>query len=326
MDKVLVTREVFDEAINALKREVSVDLNPTDSVLPPDELRERLQAADGVLSLVTDSIDRPILDACPRLRVVSNFAVGLDNIDVAAATEKGILVTNTPGILTETTADLAWSLMMTAARRIVEADSLVRNGDFQAWGPKMLLGADVFGKTLGILGLGRIGQAMARRAGGFDMRILYYDPIAGADSVDRPGVQKATLEEIYGEADFITLHVPLDDETHHLLDDRAFAQMKPGCIVVNTSRGPVVDEAALVRALSRKTIAGAALDVYEQEPRIHPGLLTLPNVVLSPHIGSATHETRLRMCMMAAENLLAALRGERPPNLVNVDAWDSRRQ
>ncbi len=327
MGKVFVTRRVFDEAVDALKEHVSVDINSTDRILSRDELCERLWDADGVLALVTDTISSAVLDACPKLRIVANFAVGLDNVDLGAATRKGILVTNTPGILTETTADLAWCLMLAAARRIVEADSFVCDGRFEAWGPRMLLGHDVYGQTLGILGLGRIGRAMARRAAGFGMRILFYDPmdLPGELVVDL-GVEKAPLEKIYAEADFITLHVPLHAQTHHLLNEAAFAAMKPSCIVVNTSRGPVVDEQALVGALRSGTIAGAGLDVFEREPEIDPALLSMPNVVLAPHIGSASHETRLRMCMMAAENILVALRGERPPNLVNVDAWDRRQQ
>ncbi len=327
LGKVLVTRRLFDEAVDRLNEHVSVDLNPTDRILTPDELREKLREVDGVMSLVTDRIDSALLDACPKLRIVANVAVGLDNIDLGAATRKGILVTNTPEVLTETTADLTWCLMLAAARRIVEADSFVRDGRFEAWGPRMFLGLDVFWKTLGILGLGRIGRAVARRAAGFGMRILYYDPmdVSGVLAGDL-GAEKAPLEKIYAEADFITLHVPLLAETHHLLNADAFAAMKPNCVVVNTSRGPVVDERALIDALRSGTIAGAGLDVFEREPKIDPKLLSMPNVVLAPHIGSASHETRLRMCMMAAENILVALGGERPPNLVNVDAWDRRQQ
>ncbi len=324
--KIFVTRRVFDEAVSFLKEHLNVDGNRTDRVLDPDELEASLSDVDGVLALLTDSIDQGLMDRCPKLKVVANFSVGFNNIDVDAATERGILVTNTPGVLTETTADFAWTLMLATARRVVEGDRFVREGRFDAWGPRMLLGHDVFGKVLGIVGLGRIGQAVARRASGFGMRILAYDthPVPG-DVVTNLGVTIVSLDELLKESDFVSLHVPLLDSTHHLVDDEALVSMKETAILVNTSRGPVVDEKALVAALRSGTIAGAGLDVYEHEPAIEDGLMKLDNVVLAPHIASSSHETRLRMCMMASQNLLAGLNREYPANLVNAEAWEKRR-
>jgi glyoxylate reductase len=267
------------------------------------------------------------LNGAPQLQIVANVAVGFNNIDVDAANRAGVLVANTPGVLTETTADFAWALLMAAARRIPEADAFTRAGRFKVWHLKMFLGHDIFGKTLGIVGFGRIGQAVARRARGFSMTTQYYDPQPPPESVGREaGAKPVGLEALLKTSDFISVHVPLSEETHHLLNDRAFEMMKPTCIVVNTSRGPVVNEQALVRALKGGKIAAAGLDVYENEPEIDPELRQLDNVVLAPHIASASHETRLRMCMVGAENLLAALKGDRPPNLVNPEAWEHRRQ
>jgi glyoxylate reductase len=327
LGKVYVTRRVFDEAITLLSKLASVEGNDTDRVLTPDELRSAARDAEGVLALLTDRIDVAFLDACPKLRVVSNFAVGYNNVDLAAATERGVLITNTPGVLTDTTADFAWTLLMAAARRVVEGDRFVREGKFDAWGPQMLLGHDVHGKTLGLIGMGRIGQAVARRATGFDMRILYHDanPVS-PEALQGLGAEPAELDQIYRTADFISVHVPLLRETRHLLDDAAFGRMKPNCIVVNTSRGPVIDEQALVRALGSGTIAAAGIDVYEHEPEVDPGLIALPNAVLAPHIASASYQTRRRMCMMASESLIQGLNGQRPANLVNSDAWPRRRQ
>ena len=324
--KVYVTRPVFDEAIERLKRDVDVELNPEDRILSKKELIERLRDKDGALTLLTDAVDLEVLQSAPRLKVVANFAVGFNNVAIDAATQLGVIVTNTPGVLTETTADFAWTLLMAAARRVVEGDNFARAGKFEAWGPKMFLGHDVYGKTLGLVGLGRIGQAVARRAAGFNMRVIFHDaePIP-ENIVKELGVTRVPLEELLKTADFISLHVPLFPETHHLLNDRTFSLMKPNCIVVNTSRGPVVDEKALVRAIRDRKIAGAGLDVFEREPEIEPELFEMENVVLAPHIASASHETRSKMCMMAVDNLLAALKGTRPPNLVNPDVWDRRR-
>jgi glyoxylate reductase len=326
LGKIFITRLLFQETVKRLRAEVEVEENTDDRILSKPELIQRLAGLDGVIPLLPNVVDREVLESAPKLKVVANFGVGVDHIDVSAATELGIVVTNTPGVLTETTADLAWSLLMAAARRIVEADNFMRAGKFTAWGPKMLLGTDVYGKTLGIIGLGRIGQAIARRARGFNMRVIFTD--AGRvkdDAIRELGATRVSLEELLRTSDYITLHAPLTPQTTHLLNDRAFEMMKPSCIVINTSRGPVVDEKALVRALKNGRIAGAALDVFEHEPKVEPELLEMSNVVVAPHIGSGSYETRLKMSEMAADNLLSVLKGQRPPNIVNPDVWEYRR-
>lgn len=274
-----------------------------------------MKGRDGVLCLLTDTIDAGILDAAKGARVFANYAVGYDNVDVRAATKRGVLVTNTPGVLTETAADMAWTLVMAAARRIVEGDRFVRKGRFHGWGPMILLGVDVCGSTLGIVGPGHIGTAVARRAQGFGMTVLYAGP-GSSDEIRRIG-KETTLDDLLRRSDFVTLHVPLTEETRHLIGERELRLMKPSAILVNTSRGPVLDEKALVRALKDHAIGGAGLDVYEEEPALAPGLAKLENIVLTPHAASATGATRGKMAVIAATNLLAALRGERPPNLVN---------
>jgi len=323
--KVFVTRRVFNEAISRLAAHVQTEMNPTDRVLTPDELAESINEVDGIMSMVTDSIDKELLDRTPDLKVVANFAVGYNNIDLMAATERGIMVTNTPGVLTETTADFAWTLLMAAARRVCESDRFVRAGRFEAWGPRALLGYDIHGKVLGLVGFGRIGQAVARRASGFAMKVVVHDPMEAPEQVvSKTGAMPVTLNEIWETSDFVSLHVPLLDETRHLINDTTLGKMKTSCILINTSRGPVVDEAALVRAIESNQIAGAALDVYERDPDIEEGLLRADSVVLAPHIASASHETRLEMCMIAADNLAPGLRGDRPKNLVNTDVWERR--
>jgi glyoxylate reductase len=326
LGKVLVTKPVFPEALEFLRSQVSIDANPDDRVLPKEELIARLQGKQGAVTLLTDVIDREVLESIPDVRIICNIAVGFNNVDIENASRLGILVTNTPGVLTETTADFAWALLMSAARRVVEGDSFARSGQWKAWGLQMLLGNDIFGKTLGIVGFGRIGQAVARRAMGFSMKIQYFDTQPVPPEAVPPGVTAASLDSLLTTSDFISVHVPLLPETTHLLNDTTFAKMKPNCIVVNTARGPVVDEKALARALKSGKIAGAGLDVFEREPEIEPSLLELKNVVLAPHIASASRETRLKMCMMAAENLVAGLKGERPPNLVNPEALSNRRR
>jgi glyoxylate reductase len=326
LGKVLVTKPVFPEAMEFLKSQVSIDANLEDRVLSKQELISRLQGRQGAVTLLTDIVDREVLESIPDVRIICNIAVGFNNVDIENASRLGILVTNTPGVLTETTADFAWTLLMAAARRIVEGDSFARSGEWKAWGLQMLLGNDVFGKSLGIVGFGRIGQAVARRAMGFNMKIQYYDSQPVPPEAVPPGVQAVSLDQLLSTSDFISVHVPLLPETTHLLNDKTFAMMKPNCVVVNTARGPVVDEKALARALKSGKIAAAGLDVFEREPEIEPTLLGLQNVVLAPHIASASRETRLKMCMMAAENLVAGLKGERPPNLVNPEALGNRRR
>jgi len=325
LGKILVTKRIFPEAIEFLKTRASVDLNDDDRTFTKRELIERMNGVQGAVTLTTDTIDTEVLEAVPSLRIVSNVAVGLNNIDIAAATRLGILVTNTPGVVTESTADFAWALMMAAARRVAEADRFVRAGQWKVFKLQMLLGHDVYGKTLGIIGLGNIGKAVARRAKGFGMTIQYCGSGRAIPAADSEGATPVSLETLLATSDFISVHVPLLPTTTHLVNDEAFALMKPNCIFVNSSRGPVVDEKSLVRALQTGKIAAAGLDVFEREPEVEPELLKLENVVLAPHIGSSSRETRLKMCLMAAENVLAGLKGERPPNLVNPEVLGRRR-
>jgi len=289
--------------------------------LPLDEAYIR-QAAEGCVGIVSQLMD-PIRDgvlSTPGLKIVSNVAVGFDNIDVPAATAHNVMVTNTPGVLDDATADFAFTLLMATARRIVEADYFARSGKFKGWAIDMMLGGDVFNATLGIIGIGRIGRGVAHRAKGFNMRVLYYDPQGlPADAEQQLGATRVELPRLLAESDFVSVHVPLTPETQHLLSTPQFGQMKKTAILINTSRGPVIDEAALVEALTAKKIAGAGLDVYEREPAIHPGLIPLPNVVLAPHIASATVRTRSEMSAMAARNMATAVRGGRPPNLLNPE-------
>jgi glyoxylate reductase len=292
-------------------------------VLSKEELLAGTRGNDGLLCLLTDTIDAEVLDLQPRLKVVSNYAVGFNNVDVAAATARGIPVTNTPGVLTETTADFAWTLLMATARRVVEADRFTREGRFTQWEPMLLLGTDIHGKTLGLVGAGRIGLAMARRAGGFGMTVLYHDVHdPPADLVQELGLHKVSLDDLLQRADYVSIHAPYMPATHHLIGAAELARMRPDAYLINTARGPLVDEAALVEALRRRRIAGAGLDVYEHEPALAPGLAELPNVVLAPHIASASLATRTRMGMVAVENLLAVLNGGRAPFTVNPEVYD----
>jgi lactate dehydrogenase-like 2-hydroxyacid dehydrogenase len=320
--KVLVTKRVFPEAVDFLRSLFEVDYEATDEGLAPGELARRLQGVDGVVCQLTDRFDAALISSLRGVRVLSNVAVGYDNIDVNAATAAGILVTNTPDVLTETTADFAWALLMAAARRIVEAHAFVHSGQWKRWTIDLLAGHDVYGKTLGIFGLGRIGQAVARRARGFQMRVLYHDTQPVAPELERElNVRFTPKEELLRQSDFVSLHVPLTPATRALIGAPELALMKPTAILVNTARGPVVDEAALASALQRRVIAAAGLDVFENEPHLHPLLLQLDNVALAPHIASASVDTRRRMSMMAAENCAAALQGRRPPNLLNPVLW-----
>jgi len=318
--KVFVSRRIPEAALPLLGKSCQFELNERDIQLSKKQLIRRIADKDGLICLLTDRIDREILESNPNLKVVSNVAVGFDNIDVKAATARKIMVTNTPGVLTETTADLAWALLLASARRICEAERFTRAGKFKGWGIMMMLGNDVYGKTLGICGFGRIGRAVARRALGFGMRILYTDIAKVEEAVERE--LKATYvdkDTLLKESDFVTLHMPLLPETRHYISTRELNLMKKTAHLINTSRGPVVDEKSLAIALKKRTIAGAALDVYEEEPKINPALLKLENVVLMPHIGSASVETRTKMATMAVENCVAALSGKRPPNLVNPE-------
>jgi len=315
-EKVLVTREIPEAGLRPLE-----DFDVTVlSERPPErgELLEAAQGIDGVLSTLTEKIDAEFMNAAGEdLKVVANMAVGYDNVDVTTADERGIVVTNTPDVLDETTADTAFMLLLAAARRLGEGERIVRSGRWEAWGPKMLIGPDVWGKKLGIVGFGRIGQALARRARGFDMEILYSGRSRREDAEREFDARYLELDEMLEECDFLSLHTPLTEETTHLIGAGELEKMKPEAVLVNTSRGPVVDESALAEALAEARIFAAGLDVYEEEPEVHPKLLELENVVLAPHIGSASFETRDKMAAMAGEDLRAVLRGEQPKNPVN---------
>ena len=318
--KVLVTREVFDETLDYLSRYCEVESNQQDAAFSPEALAQRLAGKDGVMCCLTDRIDARLLAACPQLKVVANIAVGYNNIDLAACTARGVMATNTPGVLDDSTADLAWALMLAAARRITEVESYVRAGEWTGWRLKQWLGVDVHHATLGIIGMGRIGQAIARRAAGFDMKVIYHNrQRVGPEIERRLNATYVTKDELLAQADFVVLQVPYTPETHHLIGAAELKKMKPTAILVNSTRGGVVDDAALIEALKNGTLRGAGLDVFENEPRLDPGFLQLRNVVLTPHIGSSTEATRRAMAMTAARNLVAALTGGTPPNLLNPE-------
>jgi len=316
--KVFVTRRIPQVGLDLLQKECEVKVNPHERVLTRQELIDGVKEADGLLCLLTDTIDKEVMDANPKLKIISNYAVGYNNIDVEEATRRGIMVTNTPGVLTDTTADLTWAILMCVARRIVEADRFTRQGKFKQWSPMLFLGSDVHHSTLGIVGFGRIGRAVARRARGFEMKVLYTDVRRAPEKVEEELEAKFVfLDELLSSSDFVSLHAPLLPTTYHLIGEKELRRMKKTAFLINAARGPLVDEKALVRALKEGWIAGAALDVYENEPELTPGLAELDNVVLVPHIGSASTATREKMATMAATNLLAGLKGEVPPNLVN---------
>ncbi|MGI6575952.1 MAG: 2-hydroxyacid dehydrogenase [bacterium] len=325
MKKVLVTREIPDAGLRLLEAECEVELNLRDRNLTPEELYRAAQDKDGILCLLNDRIDGDFLAANPQLKVVSNYAVGYNNIDLKAATAQGVMVTNTPGVLSETTADLAWALLMGVARRVIEGDQVIRSGRKWEWAPTFLLGQDIHHKVLGIVGMGRIGQAVARRAQGFSMPVIYYNRTKLSFAQEKElGVEYRPFTGLLQEADYISIHVPLTEETRHMFGSREFALMKRDAYLINTARGPIVDEAALAKALQDGEIAGAGLDVYENEPEVNPAFLALPNVILLPHVGSATIATRNKMAELAAINLLAALKGQRPPHLLNPEVWQEK--
>ena len=323
--KVFVTGRIPETGLKMLRARCDVDANEQDLDLSAEELRRRVADVHGVVALLRDHFGPDLMDAAPKLVGIANYAVGYNNIDVAAATERGLLVSNTPDVLTPATADLTWALLLSAARRIPEGDRFVRAGRFTGWKATLMLGGDVTGRTLGVVGAGRIGSAVAMRSSGFGMKVLYTSRSRKTELDERLGARRVELDELLAESDFVTLHVPLTDETRHLIGPREFALMKPTACLINTSRGPVVDEAALVEALRSRRIAGAGLDVFEREPELAEGLAELDNVVVAPHVGSATTATRNRMAEMAAENLLAMLDGAGVPNLVNPEALPRRR-
>jgi lactate dehydrogenase-like 2-hydroxyacid dehydrogenase len=322
---VLVTKRIYPDAIEFLKQHVEVDYAESDDGLSAEELLKRIRGKQGVVSQLTDKFPLAVIDQLEGVRIIANVAVGFDNIDVAAATRRGILVTNTPDVLTDTTADFAFALLMAAARRVVEGHQFLLAGKWNKWRIDLLVGQDVHHRTLGLFGMGRIGQAVARRGSGFSMRILYHDAVRAPEAIERElDAEFVSAETLLRESDFVSLHVPLLPHTRHMISGPQLRMMKPTAILVNTSRGPVVDEAALAEALEKHVIAGAALDVFENEPQVHPGLLKLENVVLEPHIASASVDTRKKMSMLAAENAVAALEGRRPATLLNAEVWEKR--
>ncbi len=325
--KVFITREIPIPALDMLKAKVAKIKVWHEEAPPPKEvIIKEIRDIDGLMCLLTDPIDAEVINAGKNLKVISQVAVGYDNIDVKAATQRGIYVTNTPGVLTETTADFTWALLMAVARRVAEADKYVRKGNWKIpWSLMMMLGSDIHGKTIGIVGLGRIGSAIARRARGFNMRILYNSRTRKPELEEELGAEYADFETLLKESDFVTLHVPLTDETYHMIGERELSMMKKTAYLINTSRGPIVDEAALYNALKKRWIAGAALDVFEKEP-VDPdnSLLKIHNVVVAPHVASASIETRTKMAVMAAENLVSVLEERIPPNLVNKEVLKIR--
>ena len=311
-----VTRLLPEPVMAAIRQQYRLIVEPTDLPPTPDEQRRGLAQADALICTLTDRIDGTLLSEASRLKIVANYAVGYNNIDLAAARERGIVVTNTPDVLTDATADLTWALLLAVARRVVEGDARVRTGTWTGWEPTQMLGADVTGKTLGIVGMGRIGQAVAQRAQGFRMPVLYASRHPFSSPPGGPPWTAGSLQDVLRNADFISLHLPLTDTTRHLIGLHELAMMKPTSFLINTSRGPVIDEAALLSALRSGRIAGAGLDVYEHEPTVQAGLSALPNVVLLPHLGSATLDTRVRMGLICLENIAAVLQGHTAPNRV----------
>ena len=317
--KVLSTRPLFPEARKILDANLDIEYwNAHER--PRDELLRRVADKEGLICLLTEKVNQELLDAAPKLRVAATVSVGYDNIDVDACTRRKVVATNTPGVLDDTTADFAWTLIMAIGRRLVEGDAWMRSGTWPGWDLDQLVGGDIWGKTLGIVGFGRIGRGVARRAHGFNMRILYTDAVrAPAETEQELHAEFVDRDSLFREADFVTIHVPLMPETRHLISKDNLGKMKRTAYLVNTSRGPVVDEAALAEALEKKQIAGAALDVFENEPKVNPALLPRKDVILTPHIASASVDTRTKMAVMAANNVVAFFEGRRPPNALNAD-------
>ncbi len=311
--KVLLTRELPEVATEKLEEKVDLEIFPHDRVMTPEELKEKVSDKDGLLCLLTDTISPELMDAAPRLKVVSNYAVGYNNIDIAAATERKIIVTNTPDVLTETTADMTFGLMLMTARKVLEAGDLLRSGKWKGWSPMQFMGADIHGSTLGIIGMGRIGKALTQRARGFNMNVVYWNRTRLTVREEKQlGLRYVKFNEVLLQSDFLSLNVAYNDETHHLIDEAALQKMKQSAFLINTSRGGIIDEEALLDALESDKIAGAGLDVFENEPNINPRFLTLKNTVILPHIASASVATREKMAMVAVDNLLAVLAGKKP--------------
>lgn len=325
--KVYVTREIPERGLKMIREHFDAEVWPEYGPPPQEVIIEKVGNVDAFVSLLSDKIDAEVFGAARKLKIVAQMAVGFDNIDVKLATKRGIYVTNTPEVLTETTADFAWALLMAVARRVVEADRYVRTGKWKvSWHPSMLLGRDIHGATMGIVGAGRIGSAVAKRAKGFNMKILYYDVVPRPELEKELGAKNVDLDTLFEESDFITVHVPLTNQTHHMINEEKLRLMKKTAYLINNSRGAVIDETALYRALKEEWIAGAGLDVYEREPtQLNNPLLKFDNVVLAPHISSSSHETRSRMAKMVAENLIAFFEGTTPPNLVNPEVLKIRK-
>jgi glyoxylate reductase len=325
--RILITGHLPGDFVESLSKLYEVEANTEDHPLARQKLLDSIKDKNGLLSMLNDNINEEVLEQAPQLQMIAHYGVGYNNIDTKAATSRGILVSHTPGVLTDATAELAFALILAISRRVVELDRLTREGRFTHWAPTLYLGHEVTGKTLGIIGMGKIGQALARRAKGFNMRILYHNrnriDISGENM---PASEYVSMNKLLQEADFVSLNVPLTGETKHLIGAKELALMKPTAYLINTARGPVVDERALLDCLRKKKIGGAGLDVYENEPALTPGLETLDNVILLPHVGSGTIETRMRMATMAVQHLIAGLSGQVPEHLVNPEALSNRRQ
>jgi glyoxylate reductase len=319
--KIFVTRKIPEPGLDFLRKYHEIEVNPQGRALSKKEIIQGLKGKDGLLCLLTDIIDKEIIESEPNLKMIANYAVGYNNIDVKTATKHKIPVSITPDVLTDTTAEMAWALLFSVARRIVEADKFTRQGKFKGWAPMLMHGQDVTGKTLGVVGTGRIGTAFALKSKGLKMNILYYDQVKNKKIEEELFAKKVELNRLLKESDFISLHVPLLPATHHLIGEKQLKMMKKTLILINTSRGPIVDEQALVKALKNNCIFGAGLDVYEHEPQINKGLLKLDNVILQPHSASATTETRTKMAIIAAENMITGLKGEIPPNCINPEIF-----
>jgi lactate dehydrogenase-like 2-hydroxyacid dehydrogenase len=322
--KIFVTRKIPQPGLDLLQRELELEINPENRVLTKEEIIKGMQGKDGLLCLLTDSIDKDVVFSEPKLKMIASYAVGYNNIDVKAATEKGIPVSNTPGVLTDTTAEMAWALLFSVTRRIVEGDTFTRAGRFEGWDPMLMHGQDVSNKTLGIIGAGRIGTSFALKSKGFNMNVLYVDDRVNKTLEQELKAKKVDFYPLLKSSDFVSLHVSLNKETHHLIGEKELKMMKKTAVLINTSRGPVIDEQLLVKALKERWIFGAGLDVYEYEPDISEELKKLDNAILQPHSASATIETRTKMAIMAAENMIAGLKGDIPPNCVNKEVFQKR--
>ncbi|MBE3578612.1 MAG: D-glycerate dehydrogenase [Caldanaerobacter subterraneus] len=324
MFKVFVTRAIPEEGLELLRKYCEVEVSPYDRMLTKEELLEKIKDKEGVVTQLTDKVDKEFFEAAKNVKIVANYAVGFDNIDLEEATKRGVYITNTPDVLTNATAELAWALLFAAARRVVEADKFMRAGKFQGWAPMLFLGKGVTGKTLGVIGAGRIGQAFAKMAKGFEMKILYNARTPKPEFEKETGAKYVDLDTLLKESDFVSIHLPLTPETRHLIGERELKLMKNSAILINTGRGPVVDEKALVKALKEKWIYAAGLDVYEREPEFEKELAELDNVVMLPHIGSATEEARRDMSVLVAQNIIDVIEGRVPRTLVNKDILNKR--